>query len=192
MNQPAETDSLRRIDRLREFQSAYSHLPVHDTAVEAPAKALQSLVQARKMAPSNYSDYLEEAVTAYESGLYRASILMVWSATVEHLYTLVQSHQGGIKKLESANQARYGTSKAYRKIGKVDDLRYLKESQFIQLGEDCGMYNRTARGVLTDRLELRNRCGHPTGYKPGREETVIFIESLTLNILSGSMLNWKK
>lgn len=190
MSSTIEMEHFRRIDRLREFQGVYS-LPVHDTAVESPAKALQSLKDARQAAPESYSDYLEEAVSAYEGGLYRASILMVWAATVEHLYSRVESHRNGIKDVESANKFKYGESKAYREIRKVDDLRYLKESQFIQLGEDCGMYNRTTRAVLIDRLNLRNRCGHPTGYKPGREETVIFIESLTLNILTSSMLNWK-
>jgi hypothetical protein len=44
--------------------------------------------------------------------------------------------------------------------------------------------------MLEERLRLRNLCGHPTGYVPGREETVIFVESLVLNILGGTMLNW--
>jgi hypothetical protein len=106
------------------------------------------------------------------------------------LYSITGARSGGIKAIESANFARYGSSKNYRTIRKVDDLMYLKESQFIQLGEDAGMYNRTARKLLDERLDLRNRCGHPTGYKPGRGEVVIFIESLAQNILSGSMLNW--
>jgi hypothetical protein len=50
--------------------------------------------------------------------------------------------------------------------------------------------NRNARQLLEERLRLRNLCGHPTGYTPGREEAVIFIEGLVLNILSGSWLNW--
>jgi hypothetical protein len=52
------------------------------------------------------------------------------------------------------------------------------------------MYNRNARKILHERLELRNLCGHPTGYRVGREQTVVFVESLLLNILSGSWLNW--
>jgi hypothetical protein len=188
--QPSDLDPLRRVAQLGKLQRAYPRSPVHDSALESPAKALQSLVDARKAAPPTYADYLNEAVTAYEEELYRAAILMVWAATVEHLYGVVEQRKGGVREFETANVSRYGGSRAYRELKKVDDLRYLKESQFIQLGEDSGMFNRNARSLLTDRLDLRNRCGHPTGYKPGREETVIFIESLTLNFLTGSWLNW--
>ncbi len=73
---------------------------------------------------------------------------------------------------------------------KQGDFLYIGERDFIQLGEDAGMFNRNARQLLHERLKLRNLCGHPTQYMPGREETVIFIESLLLNILSGSWLEW--
>lgn len=75
-------------------------------------------------------------------------------------------------------------------LKKQDDFLYLGERDFLQLGEDAGMFNRNARKVLQERLDLRNLCGHPTQYRPGREETVIFIESLLLNVLSGAWLNW--
>lgn len=115
---------------------------------------------------------------------------MVWAAVVQHLYSTAGSHRGGVKAIEIANKARYGHSKSYREMRKTDDFLYMGESNFIQLGEDAGMYNRNARVLLHEKLKLRNLCGHPTGYTPGREEAVVFIESLTLNILSGSWLNW--
>ncbi|MBN3510125.1 hypothetical protein JYB55_14875 [Mycolicibacterium septicum] len=175
---------------LREFQQAHA-IPVEDSSKEAPAAALSSLRDAAKKAPAAYADYLTEAVECYERHLYRAAILMIWAATVEHLYGVVEAHQGGLKKIEAANKTRYGTSKTYRRITNKNGLLYLSESQFIQLAEDAGLINRNARRTLTERLTLRNQCGHPTGYVPGREETVIFVESLVNNILSGAMLLWQ-
>lgn len=180
----------RLLRSLRTFQETYA-IPVTDVEIETPAAALSSLRDAAKAAPTAYADYLHEAVACYEAALYRAAILMVWAATVEHLYGVVGSHRNGVNEFETHNKSRYGAHRNYRTIKKKDDLSYLGEAQFIQLGEDAGLFNRNARNVLTDRLKLRNLCGHPTGYKPGREETVVFIESLTLNILSGSWLNWK-
>ena len=58
----------------------------------------------------------------------------------------------------------------YREIKKQDDFLYLRDRDFIQLGEDAGMYNRNVRKLLHDRLELHNNCGHPTRYQPGCEE----------------------
>jgi hypothetical protein len=102
----------------------------------------------------------------------------------------VREHKGGVAAIEAANRTRFGNARTYREIKKADDLLYIGESQFLQLCEDAGLFNRNARALLIERLNLRNRCGHPTGYKPGREETVVFIESLTLNVLTGSWLNW--
>lgn len=175
---------------LKEFQELHA-LPVTDSSTESPAQALHSLRVAAKLAPANYAEYLEEAVRCYEGSMYRAAVLMVWAAVVEHLYTTIGTHPGGVKAFEAANVARYGTSAAYRKIKKPDDLLYLKESQLIQLGEDAGLFNKNARLLLDEKLILRNRCGHPTQYKPGRDETVIFIESLLINIVGGEMVHWK-
>ena len=115
---------------------------------------------------------------------------MVWAATIEHMYGVVAAHRGGIKKIQAANLARYGTHSKYREVKKKGDLLYLSEEQFIQLAEDAGLINRNARRTLVDRLTLRNQCGHPTQYRPGREEAVIFVESLINNILSDSWLDW--
>lgn len=174
---------------VRQFQTLHA-VPVTDSATEAPVQALHSLRVAAKKAPANYADYLDEAVRCYEGGMYRASVLMVWAAVVEHLYSKIAAHPGGIKAFEAANFARYGTANNYRKIKKQDDFLYLREAQFITLGEDAGLYNKNARTLLDEKLILRNRCGHPTLYKPGREETVIFIESLLTNIVGGTMLHW--
>ncbi|MFG6476382.1 hypothetical protein ACFXP7_08315 [Microbacterium sp. P06] len=175
---------------LAEFQRLHS-LPVKDSAREAPAQALHSLREAAALAPPDYIDYLDEAVRCYEGGMYRASVLMVWSACMQHLFSVIENHRGGVKAMEGANHARFGQTNGYRRIRKVDDLLYFKESAILQLAEDAALINRNARDLLEEKLKLRNRCGHPTRYKPGREETVIFIESLIVNIIGGVMLNWQ-
>lgn len=176
---------------LRQLQLDYGgQIEVADASQESPAAALDSLEDAVKQAPAEYRPYLEEAVGCYRHGLYRAAILMVWSAVVRHLYATAGNHQGGTASFEKANKNRFGTMKKYRQIRKLDDFSYLGERDFITLCEDTGMCNRNARKLLHQRLDTRNLCGHPTGYTPGREETVVFIESLVLNVLSGSWLSW--
>lgn len=179
----------RSFDRLRLLQEAYS-IPVRDISKQAPTQALHSLREAAEAAPANYRDYLDEAVNCYEHAAYRGAVLMVWSATIEHLYSAVADHLGGLKAFEQANHARFGQSNQYRKITKKDDLLYLNDKNFVQVCQDAGVFNKNARDLLKERLKLRNRCGHPTGYVVGREETVVFIESLVNNIVAGSMLNW--
>ncbi len=184
-----DPDLKRLLGRLSQLQTEYQ-AEVSDVAQESPAAALESLVQAVETAPQDYRAYLQEALSCYEHGLYRGAILLVWASAVQHLYSVAGQHPGGVKAFETANQARFGGSKKYRPLKKQDDFLYLGERDFLQLGEDAGMFNRNARKVLQERLDLRNLCGHPTQYRPGREETVIFIESLVLNVLTSEWLNW--
>jgi hypothetical protein len=107
-----------------------------------------------------------------------------------YLYDVIGDHPGGIKAFERANKEQLGSSKGYRTIRKRDDFLYLRDRTFLELSEKAGLFNRSTRQLLVERLDLRNRCGHPTGYTIGREETVIFIESLCLNVLSGRTVNW--
>lgn len=185
----SDSATLRQLNRLRAFQAEYA-VPVTDSSKESPAHALSSLRDAAQHAPAKYQGYLQEAVDCYEGGLYRAAILMVWAATVQHMYGVVQGHQGGVAAFQAANLKRNSKSRNYREVRKVDDLLYLGEAAFLVLAEDAGMINRNARKVLGERLDTRNLCGHPTGYTVGREEAVVYIESLVLNVLSGSWLNW--
>jgi hypothetical protein len=179
----------RLLAGLRTLQEEFRS-PVADVETESPRLALDSLREAVAQAPREYQDYLEEALACYERGLFRGAILLVWAATVQHLYLIAQSQSGGIAAFERANHDQFGSNRSYRKIKKLDDFRYLRDYDFIQLGEHAGMYNRTIRKMLHQRLDLRNDCGHPTKYQPGREETVIFIESLLLNVIGGRALNW--
>ena len=179
----------RLLSGLHQLQDEYRR-PVADAELESPRAASSSLQDAVAQAPADYQDYLLEAVACYEGAQFRAAILTTWAATVQHLYMTAEGRRGGISAFQQANLKRFGKSSSYREMKKADDFLYLREKDFILLGEDAGMYNRSARQLLVERLELRNRCGHPTKYKPGREETVVFIESLLLNVIGGAQVNW--
>jgi hypothetical protein len=186
---PTNDYDIGRIERLRTFQEAY-RIPITNIARQAPAEALHSLRSAIASAPASYRKYLDEAVDCYEAGAYRGATLMVWAATVEHIYATVERHSSGIQLIEAANAARFGNSKSYRAIRKKNDLLYLNDKNFFLLCEDAGVFNKNARRLLDEKLDTRNRCGHPTGYVLGREEAVVFIESLINNIINDAMMDW--
>lgn len=189
MTTESSTPSKQLLARLAEFQARFG-APMRDASVEAPERALRSLHEAANDAPKEYSDYLDEAIACYEAGQYRAAVLMVWAATVQHLYMVVARTRSGVDNFEAANLRRFGKSRTYRALKKPDDFLYLREADFLLLAEDAGMLNRNARKLLVERLDLRNRCAHPTRYRPGREEVVVLIESLLINIIDGAQLNW--
>jgi hypothetical protein len=178
-----------RLDRLRAFQEAYE-IPVADISRQAPAIALHSLRDATGRAPATYRKYLEEAVDCYEVGAYRGAVLMVWAATIEHIYSVIEGHRDGFKLIQAANQTRFERSNTYKPVRKKNDLLYLNDKNFFLLCEDAGVFNKNARKLLDEALDTRNRCGHPTGFDVGREEVVIFIERLINNFISGAMVDW--
>jgi hypothetical protein len=177
------------LERLREFQEAY-RLPVTDIRTQAPAQALHSLRESAASAPANYRPYLEEAIDCYEASAYRGAVLMVWTATIEHVYSVIERHQYGFKLFEAENIKRFENSKNYKRITKKNDLLYVNDANFFLLCEDAGVFNKNARSILDDALKTRNRCGHPTGVVVGREEVVIFIERLINNFISGRLIDW--
>lgn len=190
MTMRADDDShLDAFERLRAFQEAYS-IAVSDVSREAPAQALHSLREATGQAPKTYQVYLNEAVDCYEHGAYRGAVLMVWSAAIKHIYSAIEVRSDGCKAMEVANKARFGTASTYRAIRRKNDLLYLNDKRFLQLCEDAGVFNRNARTLLEEKLDTRNRCGHPTGYVIGREEAVVFIESLINNVINDAMMDW--
>lgn len=180
----------QKLAGLRALHEAY-RIPVTDTAIQAPAAALHSLRSATERAPQSYRAYLDEAVDCYEVGAYRGAVLLVWAAAIEHLYSAISIRRGGLKSMQEANFARFNESRTYRPIAKSGDLLYIGEKNLLLLCEDAGLFNRNARLILEERLRLRNQCGHPTGYVVGREEAVVFIESIINNIIGGAMINWK-
>lgn len=177
------------LERLRQFQDAH-RLPVSDIARQDPAEALHSLREAARRAPASYRQYLEEAIDCYEASAYRGAVLMVWAATIDHIYSVIEGHRSGFKLLQAENLRRFGTSSSYRKISKKNDLFYINDGNFFLICEDAGVFNKNARNLLEDALRTRNRCGHPTGYMVGREEVVIFVERLINNFISGAMIDW--
>lgn len=183
-------DLIPNIERLREFQEAH-RLPVTDIARQAPTQALHSLRDATKNAPESYRPYLDEAVDCYEAGAYRGAVLMVWAATIEHIYSVVERHRQGFKLLEAENLKRFERASSYRRIKKKSDLLYINDGNLLLICEDAGVFNKNARNILDDALKTRNRCGHPTGYVVGREEVVVFIERLINNIIGGAMVDWE-
>jgi HNH endonuclease len=171
----------------------YTLFDAHDTADLArrvkPRPGTSPLLTAFRRAiddaPPEYATYLEEAMGCYEHQHYRATVLMIWCAVREHLSRLVERRPGVLAAFEAENKRRNrdGEARGYRKIRNMGDLRNLPDRQFIDTGESAGLYDGNVRRVLVNGLELRNLCGHPTGYAPTERRTHDYIDELVVNVL---------
>lgn len=121
--------------------------------------------------------YLEEAILTFEVKAYRASIIMVWLLTIDHLYEYILN--GKISDFISALR-RANISKS---IHSKDDFGELKESQFIEICKSSGIISNDVRKILDTKLGIRNSFAHPSNIKLPKSKALEFIEDLVENVI---------
>ena len=175
---------------LRALQAEFG-VPVADVEHESPRAALSSLEDAIAKAPAAYRSYLEEAVRCYENNLYRASILMVWLVVMQHLYSVAAGHRGGVAAFETANAAKFGKTRFYREIKKMDDFLYLGDANLLVTWRGRGPLQQerprdSSRNASTYEIFAVIR---PSTSQVARRPSSSSRASCS-DVLSGGQLNW--
>ena len=117
--------------------------------------------------------YLEESVLAYGVGALRASVVFLWSGAIRHLQDKALAI--GVTALNAA--LRKHDPKA-RHVGKIEDYSGVKDVTQLLGFREIGLIDKGEWATLQEGLDLRNRCGHPTKYKPGVKKASAFIEDV--------------
>ena len=146
-------------------------LPEAEAEIEHDVSSLEALLLS--ISDKDVADYLAEAIKCLSVGALRAAVVFLWAGAVRQIQ---QDCMGcGASNVEAAVQKH--DSKA-RKIRKLDDLVYVKDSVLLLAAQDLGLFDKNERSTLTDALNLRNKSGHPGKYKPGPKKASSFIEDL--------------
>ncbi|WP_291048605.1 hypothetical protein [Hyphomonas sp.] len=131
-----------------------------------------------KLTDGNRKTFMLEAVSAFESKLYRAAVVLSWVGAVNVLHEFIAvNHLGAFKR---AYEARYPNSKLT--VQNVASLTQVKESDFLQVCQDCGIIDKSVKNELATRLDLRNQAGHPNTLKIGENMAAAHIECLLKNV----------
>lgn len=146
-------------------------LPSAEPEVEHNVATLEQL--ASRITDAQIRDYVEEAVKCLRVGALRAAIVFLWTGAVRTLQTLALA-----KGRQNLNAALIKHDPKARNVGKIDDFAYIKDAVLLMALFDLGIIDKGQRGTLEENLDLRNRCGHPTKYKPGVSKASSFIEDL--------------
>ncbi len=175
----ADTDGLegtRRLWKLTESGHEYVRnllgLPATEPEIEHDVGTLATLVA--KMSDEDVRGYLDEALKCLQVGALRACVVFVWTAAVRIIQT--EAMMKGAATVTAAIQRH--DPKA-RPITKIDDLAYVKESVLLLAASDLGLLDKNEKDTLTEALNLRNRCGHPSKYRPGVKKVSAFVEDIT-------------
>jgi hypothetical protein len=146
-------------------------LPEAEPELEHDVSALSSLAQG--INDEIVKGYVEEAILCMSVGALRAAIVFLWTAAIRTLHE--EAMTLGAKAVTAAVQKH--DPKA-RSIGKVDDFAYVKDKTFLLAAQDLGLIDKGERDTLQENLDLRNRCGHPTQYKPRESKARGFVEDI--------------
>lgn len=124
-----------------------------------------------KISDSGTRDFTQEAIDCLKAGLLRAAVVFLWSGAI-----LTLRDKAATKGFRNVNiSIRKYDSKAHS-VTKIDDFCYIKDCTLLLVLQNLGILDKGQRETLEESLKLRNRCGHPTKYRPGSAKVSSFIE----------------
>jgi len=146
-------------------------LPAADVEIEHDAATLESL--AAKLADDTVREYVQEAIKCLKVDALRAAIVFLWTGAIR-----VLQEQGIAKGLVPLNAALVKHDPKARNVSKIEDFAYIKDATTLLALQELAIVDKGEKATLEEALNLRNRCGHPTKYKPGIKKASSFIEDV--------------
>lgn len=145
------------------------HKYIKGSAIQAIGDALRKLVQ--PIADPELLKYLDESIRCAEGNCIRASVVLAWCAVAHMVHRKLTSL--GIT-IVNAEFAKMKTDKglmfrAFTKdyVFSTDlDVQEAADAHLILLCRFLMFLDDTQYKHLKSALDLRNGCGHPTGYQP--------------------------
>ena len=117
--------------------------------------------------------YVDESITCLEAGALRAAIVFLWSGAIRTLHERAMILGG--PALTTAVQKH--DVKA-RPLSRIDDWSAVRDKTALLALRELAILDKGQWTTLQEALDLRNRCGHPTKYRPGAAKTRSFIEDV--------------
>lgn len=147
------------------------NLPAADPQIEHDVATLEGL--AAKVNNSVVRDYLLEAIKCLSVGALRAAIVFLWTGAIRTLQEeAFNKHQATLNAAISKHDPKA------RAVNKLEDFAYVRDATALLAFQDLGILDKGEKATLSEALDLRNRCGHPTQYVPGIKKASSFIEDV--------------
>ncbi len=156
---------------------ALLNIPEVDIATVHEVGTLERLINS--IGDPDVANYLTEAVTCLRVDALRASIVFLWAGAVrtiqkEMIDLGASSVDTALKKFDPKS----------RSIKGLDDFAYVKDSTVLLAAQELAIFDKNERSTLEEALNLRNKCGHPSKYRPGPKKAASFIEDVTTIVFS--------
>ena len=162
------------------------HTFIKGSAIQTIGTALRKLVQ--PISDPDLLKYLDESIQCAEKNCVRASVVMAWCAVAFKVHKKLTSL--GIPTL-NAEFAKMKADKGlmFRAFTKDysfstnHDVQEAADAHLILLCRFLTYLDDTQYKHLKNALDLRNGCGHPTGYQPDPVKLQAFFGDITQLVL---------
>jgi len=152
-------------ERVRELLG----LPSADVEIELDVGSLEGV--AGRLTDEQVREYLAEALKCLQVGALRARVVFVWSGAIRTIQSEMLA-QGS----PAVNAALQKHDPKARHVSRPDDFAHIKDATTLLAAKELGLLDKNEKDTLEEALGLRNRCGHPTKYRPGPKKVSAFIE----------------
>jgi hypothetical protein len=134
-----------------------------------------------KLRNPHEKSFLQEAINCYEIGARRATIVLVWILTIDHLYQYIFKHKVADFNIALAKN----TDKRIKitSISKLDDFGEIPESKFIEFARASKIITNDVRKILDAKLGIRNTYAHPSSISISEVKATDFIIDLVENVI---------
>lgn len=148
-------------------------------ASPAPKVAASIRAHLHNLSSPDTRAFVEEAIRCFESGLFRAAVVLSWVGAVSVLYSHVHK-----SRLADFNTEASRRDPKWRPAKTADDLARMKEHELLGVLEAISVLGKSVKQELEVCLKLRNGCGHPNSLRIGENRVAAHIETLVLNVFS--------
>ncbi|GIW20258.1 MAG: hypothetical protein KatS3mg065_0554 [Chloroflexota bacterium] len=146
-------------------------LPDAEPEVEVDVATLTKLVATIQDRPAR--EFVEESIKCLQVGALRAAVVFLWAGAIRTLH-----RRAWAMGAAQVNNALRTHDASCRPLRRDDDFSNVKDSIALTVFQDLGMIDKAQNGTLGEALDLRNRCAHPTKYRPGQKKVSSFIEDV--------------
>jgi hypothetical protein len=163
----------------RHYREALSRMLGAEKVVVQTSAELRTL-EARFVAGST-KDFLKETIDCFEAGANRATIVMCWILSIDHLIAHVLKHHVAAFNavLASNTDKRVKVSS----ISTRDDFSDIPEGKLIEFLRSAGVISADVRKILDEKLGIRNSSAHPSAIAIKRSKVIEFVDDLVENVV---------
>ena len=127
-----------------------------------------------KIPNPNQNAFFEETIKCFAVGAYRATIIMSWNLTVDHLFEYILAN-----KLTEFNIVLAGNTDRRIRITSAsikDDFNEIPENKFIEFCRSARIISNDVRKILDTNLGIRNSAAHPSNISFTENKTISIVE----------------